>query len=42
MWAGSLNETQMKASGIEPNLVRLSIGLEDCDMLIQDLNQALL
>ncbi len=41
MWAGSLNETQMKASGIEPNLVRLSIGLEDCTTLLKDLQQAL-
>jgi cystathionine beta-lyase/cystathionine gamma-synthase len=41
MWAGSMNEKQMKASGIEPNLVRLSIGLENCATLIKDLNEAL-
>jgi cystathionine beta-lyase/cystathionine gamma-synthase len=41
MWAGSLNDKQMQASGIEANLVRLSIGLEDCASLMQDLHQAL-
>lgn len=41
MWAGSLSDEAMRSSGIEPNLVRLSIGLEHVDDLIADLDQAL-
>lgn len=41
MWAGSLDDQQMRQSGIEPNLVRLSIGLEHPDDLIADLRHAL-
>jgi methionine-gamma-lyase len=41
MWAGTLDEAQMRAAGIEPNLVRLSVGLEDVGDLIADLDQAL-
>lgn len=36
-----LNEVQQKAGGIEPDLVRLSIGLEDINDIIGDLEQAL-
>ena len=41
MWAGSLDDEQMRQTGIEPNLVRLSIGLEHPDDLIADLLNAL-
>jgi len=41
MWAGTLDEAGLRAAGIEPNLVRLSVGLEDVDDLIADLTQAL-
>ena len=41
MWAGSLSEDAMRGSGIEPDLIRLSIGLEHVDDLIADLEQAL-
>ncbi|MCB2095764.1 MAG: O-acetylhomoserine aminocarboxypropyltransferase/cysteine synthase [Rhodobacteraceae bacterium] len=36
-----LSEAQQKAAGASPNLVRLSIGIEDADDLIADLDQAL-
>ncbi len=36
-----LTEDQQKAAGAAPNMVRLSIGIEDADDLIADLDQAL-
>ncbi|HYZ86321.1 MAG TPA: O-acetylhomoserine aminocarboxypropyltransferase/cysteine synthase family protein [Bryobacteraceae bacterium] len=36
-----LNAEQQKAAGVEPEMVRLSIGLEDVDDLLWDLDQAL-
>ena len=36
-----LTEEQQKAAGADPNVVRLSIGIEDADDLIADLDQAL-
>lgn len=36
-----LNEEEQKAAGVTPDMVRLSIGLEDADDLIYDLDQAL-
>lgn len=36
-----LNEEQQKAAGAAPDMVRLSIGIEDPDDLIADLDQAL-
>ncbi|MEY4300552.1 MAG: Methionine gamma-lyase [Verrucomicrobiota bacterium] len=36
-----LNEEQQRAGGITPELVRLSVGLEDPADLIEDINQAL-
>ncbi len=36
-----LNETQQRAGGITPELVRLSVGLENIDDLCADLDQAL-
>lgn len=37
MWAGTLDDAALEAAGIEPNLVRISIGLEHPDDLIADL-----
>jgi len=41
MWAGSLDDDALRAAGIAPNLIRLSIGLEHPDDLIADLRTAL-
>jgi cystathionine beta-lyase/cystathionine gamma-synthase len=41
MWAGTLDEAQMLAAGVEPNLVRLACGIEDAQDLVDDLAQAL-
>jgi cystathionine beta-lyase/cystathionine gamma-synthase len=41
MWAGTLDDVQMAVAGIEPNLVRLSVGLEHPDDLIADLRRGL-
>jgi O-acetylhomoserine (thiol)-lyase len=35
-----LNEEQQKASGLTPDLIRLSIGIEHVDDIIADLEQA--
>jgi len=40
-WSGTLTEEQTRASGIDPGLVRLSVGLEEDADLIGDLEQAL-
>ena len=36
-----LTDAQLKAAGIPPDLIRLSVGLEDPDDLIADIKQAL-
>jgi cystathionine beta-lyase/cystathionine gamma-synthase len=41
MWAGSLDDAGMAVAGIEPNLVRLSVGLEHPDDLVADLTRGL-
>lgn len=41
MWSGTLGEEQMRAAGIEPHLVRLSVGLEHPHDLIADLRAGL-
>ncbi|NYT86407.1 trans-sulfuration enzyme family protein [Pollutimonas harenae] len=41
MWAGTMTEAQMKTAGIEPNFVRMSVGVEHIDDLKSDLDQAL-
>ena len=41
MWAGTLTDEQVLASGVQPNLVRISIGLEAAEDLIADLDGAL-
>jgi cystathionine beta-lyase/cystathionine gamma-synthase len=41
MWSGTLGDAQMREAGIEPNLVRLSVGLEHPDDLVADLERGL-
>ncbi len=41
MWAGTLNDEQMRQANVQPNAVRLSIGLEAAPDLCADLAQAL-
>lgn len=36
-----LNDEELKAAGISPDMVRLSVGLENCDDIIADIEQAL-
>ena len=36
-----LDEAGLEAAGVTPDLIRLSIGIEDVDDLIEDLAQAL-
>lgn len=38
---GQMNESELKAAGVPPELIRLSIGLEDAEDLIADLKAAL-
>jgi methionine-gamma-lyase len=40
MWAGTLTDEQVRAAGVMPNLVRLSVGLEAVSDVIADLDQA--
>ncbi|MEO8250615.1 MAG: PLP-dependent transferase, partial [Burkholderiales bacterium] len=41
MWAGTMNEAQMKSAGIAPNFVRMSVGLEHIEDLESDIRRAL-
>ncbi len=41
MWAGTMNDAQMRIAGIAPNGVRLSVGIEGVEDLQADLAQAL-
>ena len=41
MWAGTMNDEQMRVAGIAPNAVRFSVGVEGADDLQADLAQAL-
>jgi len=41
MWAGTMNDEQMRVAGIAPNAVRFSVGVEGVDDLRADLEQAL-
>ena len=36
-----LNEEEQKLAGVTPDMIRISVGIEDVDDLIWDLNQAL-
>lgn len=38
---GQMNEGELRAAGVLPELIRLSIGLEDADDLIDDISRAL-
>lgn len=42
MWSSSMTEAEMQAAGIEPNFIRMSVGIEHIDDLYADLDQALL
>ena len=37
----ALNPDERKKAGVMESLVRLSVGIEDCEVLIEDLHQAL-
>lgn len=41
MWAGTMTESQMASAGIEPNFVRMSVGVEHIEDLKADLGNAL-
>ena len=41
MWAGTLGDDGLRAAGIAPNFVRLSVGLEAPEDLVADLDRAL-
>ncbi len=41
MWEGTLGEQGAIDAGVQPNLIRLSVGLEDESDIVADLNQAL-
>jgi len=36
-----MSTTELRAAGVEPGTVRISVGLEDSDDLLEDLRQAL-
>ena len=36
-----LNEEQQKSAGVTPDMIRLSIGLENADDIIEDLAQCI-
>jgi O-acetylhomoserine (thiol)-lyase len=36
-----LNDTEMAAAGVSPDLIRVSVGLEHIDDLVADFDQAL-
>ena len=36
-----LSDEQLKEAGIAPDLIRLSVGIEDCEDIINDIRQAL-
>ena len=36
-----LNAEQQKAAGVEPDMIRLSVGIEDIEDILWDLDQAL-
>ena len=37
----AFTDEQLKEAGIAPDLIRLSVGIENCDDLIADIEQAL-
>lgn len=41
MTTTTLTDAERRATGLTPNLIRLSVGLEDVDDLLADVDQAL-
>lgn len=41
MWAGSIGDSAAKAAGIEPGLIRMAVGLEHPEDLLEDLDRTL-
>jgi cystathionine beta-lyase/cystathionine gamma-synthase len=41
MWAGSIGESAAEAAGIDPGLIRLVVGLEHPDDLLEGLHRTL-
>ena len=36
-----LSDEQLREAGVAPDLIRLSVGIEDCDDILADIQQAL-
>jgi O-acetylhomoserine (thiol)-lyase len=36
-----LSDEQLREAGVAPDLIRLSVGIEDCDDIVADIRQAL-
>jgi O-acetylhomoserine (thiol)-lyase len=36
-----LSDEQLREAGVAPDLIRLSVGIEDCDDILEDIRQAL-
>jgi O-acetylhomoserine (thiol)-lyase len=36
-----LSDEQLREAGVAPDLIRLSVGIEDCDDILADIKQAL-
>jgi O-acetylhomoserine (thiol)-lyase len=36
-----LSDEQLREAGVAPDLIRLSVGIEDCDDILADIRQAL-
>jgi cystathionine beta-lyase/cystathionine gamma-synthase len=41
MWGGRLPEEQVRAQGVGPGLIRMAVGIEETEDLLEDLRQAL-
>merc|ERR1719181_1619993 len=41
MMHSQLSEEQQKAAGADPSIIRMTVGIEDCQDIIDDLDQAL-
>ncbi|MBO6189081.1 MAG: PLP-dependent transferase [Prevotella sp.] len=35
------SDEQLREAGVAPDLIRLSVGIEDCDYILNDIRQAL-
>ena len=36
-----MSDEQLREAGVAPDLIRLSVGIEDCDDILNDIRQAL-